>query len=147
MLRQVKRPVWTNGWCEGISCRSVPLSSILPWAGGSREAGRYALMLSRDKDRGQMSGSLATQGKWPVRTGVGRTQPAVDGRIGTASTTGLPLSKRSQYGLKRYANGASTASVYSRLSPSYARAYGPFSLCQCRGLVHDVMYFVRMRKA
>ena len=63
--------------------------------------------------------------------------------IGTASTTedfrcrGLlrqrPLSKRSQYrlkryanGLKRYANGASTASVYSRLSPSYARVYGPF---------------------
>ena len=42
--------------------------------------------------------------------------------------TGFPLSKRSQYGLKWYTNGASTASVYSRLSPSYARAYGPFSL-------------------
>ena len=48
---------------------------------------------------------------------------------------GLPLSKRSQYGLKwyanrlkRYANGARMASVYSRLSPSYACAYGPFSL-------------------
>ena len=57
-------------------------------------------------------------------------------RIGTTSTTGFPLSKWSQYGLKRYANGlkryangASTASVYSRLSPSYARAYEPFSLC------------------
>ena len=49
-------------------------------------------------------------------------------RIGTAWTTEIPLSKRSQYGLKRYANGlkrysngASTASVYSRLSLSYAR--------------------------
>ena len=60
VLRQVKRQVWTNGWCEGILCRSVPLSSILPWAGGSREAGRYAIMLSRDKDRVQMSGSLAS---------------------------------------------------------------------------------------
>ena len=57
-------------------------------------------------------------------------------RIGTASTTGFPLSNRSQYGLKwyanglkRYANGASTTSVYSRLSPSYACAYRPFSLC------------------
>ena len=71
-------------------------------------------------------------------------------RIGTASTTGfpvvkavpirteteIPLSKRSQYGLKRYANGlkryangASTASIYSRLSPSFARVYGPFSMC------------------
>ena len=56
-------------------------------------------------------------------------------RIGTASTTEIPLSKWSQYGLKRYVNGlkrytndASTASVYSRLSPSYASAYGPFSL-------------------
>ena len=60
------------------------------------------------------------------------------------------LSKWSQYGLKRYfrcrsgpkyglkqyanglkwyANGASMASIYSRLSPSYARAYVPFSLC------------------
>ena len=32
----------------------------------------------------------------------------------------------SQYGLKRRANGASTASIYSRLGPSYAQAYGPF---------------------
>ena len=55
--------VWTNGWCEGILCCSVPLSSILPWAGGSREAGRYAIMLSRDKDRIQMSGSLASATK------------------------------------------------------------------------------------
>ena len=36
------------------------MSSILPWAGGSREAGRYAIVLSRDKDRIQMSGSLAS---------------------------------------------------------------------------------------
>ena len=51
----------------------------------------------------------------------------------------IPLSKRSQYGLKRYANGlkryangASTVSVYCRLSPSYARTYRPFSLCNAR---------------
>ena len=56
--------------------------------------------------------------------------------IRTETVRRFPLSKRSQYGLKRYANGlkryangARTASVYSRLSPSYARAYGPFSLC------------------
>ena len=55
--------MWTNGWCEGILCHSVPLSSILPWAGGSREAGRYAIMLSRDKDRVQMSSSLASAAK------------------------------------------------------------------------------------
>ena len=51
-------------------------------------------------------------------------------RIRTASTMEIPWSKWSQYGLKRYANGASTASVYSRLSPSHGRAYGPFSLCK-----------------
>ena len=52
-----------------------------------------------------------------------------------AKSSEIPLSKRSQYGLKQYANGlkryvngASMASVYSRLSPSYARGYGPFSL-------------------
>ena len=55
-----KHPVWTNGWCEGILCRSVPLSSILPWAGGSREAGRYTIMLSRDKVCVQISSSLAS---------------------------------------------------------------------------------------
>ena len=63
LLRQVKRPVWTYGWCEGNLCRSVPLSSILQWAGGSREAGRYTIMLSRDKDHVQMSGSLASAAK------------------------------------------------------------------------------------
>ena len=26
-------PVQTNGWCEGMLCHSVPLSSILLWAG------------------------------------------------------------------------------------------------------------------
>ena len=103
-----------------------------------------------------------SQGKWPVCMGIGRTQPAIDATDAVLApfayrfspfvyrftsvlgphtdvkryTNGLPLSKRSQYGLKRYtnglkryANGASTASVNSRLSPSYARVYRPFSLC------------------
>ena len=71
--------------------------------------------------------------------------------IGTASTTGFPLSKRSQYrlkrftnGLKRYANGARTASVYSRLSPSYARVYGPFSFREVR-YNNSYNYYIKHR--
>ena len=64
LQRQVKQTVWTNGWCEGILCRSVLLSPILSWAGGSKEAGRYVIILSRDKDCVQMSGSLASAAKW-----------------------------------------------------------------------------------
>ena len=48
----------------GVKAFCVVLSlSILPWAGGNREAGRYAIMLSRDKDCVQMSGSLASAAK------------------------------------------------------------------------------------
>ena len=80
--------------------------------------------------------SVQLQGKWPVRTGIDRTDTACCRRTPSLTVQGQhpsTLSKRSQYGLKRYANGlkwyangARTASVYSRLSPSYARVYGPF---------------------
>ena len=65
---------------------------------------------------------LCTQGKWPVRTGIGRTQPAVDRR--RPCTVCVPLQ--------------SVCILFqSVLGPlrqwklSYARAYGPFSLWWC----------------
>ena len=52
-----------NGWREGMLCHSVPLFSIFMGLAGSREARRYAIMLSRDKDRVSMSGSLTSAAK------------------------------------------------------------------------------------